>query len=877
MPGITANGAGQQGGIPVRQTLNGTTIRHPIDQGMRRPVTVAGTHIDPLSTTGLPAVASVRPEQRVFFGIPAGIDHRTIATALVIKKRPLQLFEMRHEYKLDPAEVENRIGLLQTVTTDKLTKMSVKRGTVADHSDQVLETICLIIQSTASFLQEHMLAEKCSASAAAFEYSMRIAGNLLRSGGIILLEELPVFHDVFRQRFEAVRRILNRELIDDQEQLIKAHLSRILLRGVNEGNFGSLADEFIESVRLSLTGEDLLSLHKNEDPDNDFQPFTEQNAASLRRKIEAAISHDVHVALKKDFLAASRDVPWTEMKEIAEVLERFMDNVGGYLFEFKAADSDSEDDIPVAISEYESEDGKNDAIVLLLRKAFEGIRKRNKAGQKIRTTTKEALLIFADILNLKYGNAMDVRAELNASGIQSNVVLVTHNVPTGDIASVIADPRFVGLLRVAGSSGDHQSIVTRGKGKIGIVGLRGILDTVQTGDTLILNGKRGRVTANPSPHTVQEANIQIQIEQEILDRLDRKHLEEVVIPGTTTPARLFCSTHFPAELASLLNRGIDGNGLVRSEFIYIEDRDTAPQRDELIAIINSLVEATGDRPLLFRTIDFCYKEDDMKAPAYLPMNEALRGRSGLPLCLEQTTPVYEMFMTQLEAFYLSKAKFVMFPMVMSAAMFADALKLAALAKKRLGDVPTSDLVFGAVIEHPSIFSSLNEIATTYPNVFFSIGTNDLARSLTGSDLGRKLEGQFHPLTLSKIQEAFKIASAAGKKIGVCGLLPSDWRGLIALAAIGIPDLSFANFESAALASEIFPRIDRPSLDLLLQKLMMFNNGRAVMQEIENFTLNQIRDGRWALEHLAPVLFDETAYEYFPGWNEILKHRMTTPE
>jgi phosphotransferase system enzyme I (PtsP) len=137
---------------------------------------------------------------------------------------------------------------------------------------------------------------------------------------------------------------------------------------------------------------------------------------------------------------------------------------------------------------------------------------------------------------------------------------------------------------------------------------------------------------------------------------------------------------------------------------------------------------------------------------------------------------------------------VMFPMIAGVAEFALARALldAELARAAsLCKTPPAAVRAGTMLEVPSLGWSLKPLLAIAD--FISLGTNDLMQFFFASDRGNPRLGDRYdalsPAFLRFIRACVEEASAAGKGLAVCGEMAGRPLEALALAALGVRQLS----------------------------------------------------------------------------------------
>jgi phosphotransferase system enzyme I (PtsP) len=242
------------------------------------------------------------------------------------------------------------------------------------------------------------------------------------------------------------------------------------------------------------------------------------------------------------------------------------------------------------------------------------------------------------------------------------------------------------------------------------------------------------------------------------------------------------------DAAALGMSGADGIGLFRTEFQFLVSA-TLPGRDRQLRLYTKVLEAAGDKPVVFRTVDIGgdkalpYLSDETEEQAENPA----MGWRALRVSLDRPTLMKAQARALIEA-SAGKTLRVMFPMVcepweyeQARALFEAQLQWARNGKRA---VPRK-VEFGAMLEVPSLAEMLDQIL---PNVdFISIGTNDLTQFLFAADRSDpRLANRYDwlsPAILRFLKRVLDAARAAGVPARICGEMAG--RPLEAMALIGI--------------------------------------------------------------------------------------------
>jgi phosphotransferase system enzyme I (PtsI) len=186
------------------------------------------------------------------------------------------------------------------------------------------------------------------------------------------------------------------------------------------------------------------------------------------------------------------------------------------------------------------------------------------------------------------------------SQLSHEAVLISHDLTPSQTAA-LDKSRIKGIATDAGGRTSHTAILAHALGIPAIVGLEDITAEVNSGETVIIDGNRGQVIIDPDAAQLLEYRQHIKRISEFESSL----VELVDLPAETTDGEtvaLQANIEFPEEIAAALDKGAQGIGLYRTEFLFLAS-ESEPTEDEQVESYTQAINALGGRPMTIRTLD----------------------------------------------------------------------------------------------------------------------------------------------------------------------------------------------------------------------------------------------------------------------------------
>ena len=349
-----------------------------------------------------------------------------------------------------------------------------------------------------------------------------------------------------------------------------------------------------------------------------------------------------------------------------------------------------------------------------------------------------------------------------------------------------------GLVLEDGGISSHVAIVARALGIPMVGDVANVSSLVEPGDALIIDGSLGIVEVRP-PSDVEAAYGE---KARLGARRQEQYRKLRDIPPVTRDGveiGLHMNAGLLLDLPHVAETGAASIGLFRTELLFMVT-PRFPRVAQQAALYGAVLDAVGDKPVTFRTLDI----GGDKVLPYMARpdepNPALGWRA-IRIGLDRPG----LLRSQLRALLRAgggRDMRIMFPMIASAAEFdaAKALVGRELAHLRLhGYAAPADVKLGAMVEVPALLWELDELARRVD--FLSVGTNDLMQYLFAVDRDNKrVSGRFDPLAPPMLRALKSIADAGRARnvpVTLCGEIGGKPLTALALLAIGFRHLSMS--------------------------------------------------------------------------------------
>jgi phosphotransferase system enzyme I (PtsI) len=433
-------------------------------------------------------------------------------------------------------------------------------------------------------------------------------------------------------------------------------------------------------------------------------------------------------------------------------------------------------------------------------------------------------------VKLRLLRILDGVVESNLALLDENRIVIANDLYPSDTATI--DRNHVkGIVTEIGGKTSHTAIIAKSYEIPAILGVTQAMDIIKHDDMIILDATSNQIIINPDEKTLEEYQVKqkaaIEAKEKIKAYLDKPSKTK---DGVKVELALNIGSASEEELS--FEPYVDGVGLFRSEFLYMES-DTMPSEEKQFRVYKKTLSEFAKKPVILRTLDIG-GDKTLKYMELPKEDNPFLGKRAIRLCFDHM----EMFKTQLRAALRASVfgnLWLMFPMVGSV---DDILRLRDVfneVKKELDDKNIAykdDVKFGVMIEIPALIM-ISDIVSQIVD-FASIGTNDLTQYLTAVDRMNPDIASYYQNYAPSIFRTMKMAAdyfnKANKPLSVCGELGGDLIGAPLLIGMGIKKLSM-NQSSIAPIKQMIGQYTSDELKEMAEKALNMHQEKDIKKYV----------------------------------------------
>jgi phosphotransferase system enzyme I (PtsI) len=409
------------------------------------------------------------------------------------------------------------------------------------------------------------------------------------------------------------------------------------------------------------------------------------------------------------------------------------------------------------------------------------------------TDVRDVILrIESHLVRKKLGHIERTAASRNGNGSGDEpVILVAHEILPSQAMS-LGDLAIAGIVTEQGSSTSHVAILARSSGIPAVAGVDGIMNDVQNGDLMIVDGRDGMVMLRPD----QEATSAYRKVQREFFNLKDRLVANRDLPSKTadgTQIELSANINNVPDAQAAHNVGAAGVGLFRTEYLFLTHHDV-PGEEEQYEYYRQIIVNSPNQTVTIRTLDL---GGDKTVP-YL-------GRRGEPnpfMGWRSTRIFFEnskLFVTQIRAILRSGRHgkvSMLFPMIttLEELLFVNNLvKETRSNLRREGVAFAEDVKTGVMVEVPAAAVCIDAILRETD--FISIGSNDLIQYLVAADRDNPkvahLCEALSPAIFRVLRMVLDACQRTGTPVTLCGEMAGQPRSVMVLLGMGLRRFSMS--------------------------------------------------------------------------------------
>ena len=446
-------------------------------------------------------------------------------------------------------------------------------------------------------------------------------------------------------------------------------------------------------------------------------------------------------------------------------------------------------------------------------------------------TMSQRIYDFIDIKTNLLKFMLNIKSQ-KITDIEKSCILVKKEFIPSELFNLDKN-KIKGLISETGNSNSHVAIIAKSLEIPTLFNVNNATEKIKNDDIIILDADKEEIFINPTENIICKANeklLYIENEKKSLTKYKSK-------PATTKDNKIiniYANINHLSEINIALEKGINGIGLFRSEFLFME-RNNLPSEQEQFEIYKTVAQKLAGKPVTIRTLDI---GADKKIP-YINFeheDNSFLGYRAIRFCLDNKNIFHDQIKAILRASAYGKIK-LMIPMISTFEELIDTKKIISDIKLELDNEKIKydkKIQIGIMIETPSAVLIANDLAKECD--FFSIGTNDLIQytMATARDNSKisYLYSPFQPAVIKNIITTIQIAKKNNIEVSICGETASNYLLIPLFISAGLENLSIQ--PSLILDTKKFiKKIDLKSISCICKDISKFKT----KSEIENYLRN----------------------------------------
>ena len=352
--------------------------------------------------------------------------------------------------------------------------------------------------------------------------------------------------------------------------------------------------------------------------------------------------------------------------------------------------------------------------------------------------------------------------------------------------------RLTALIVEEASQTSHIAIVARSLGIPLVGGVEDISDAARAGDRIVVDSESGEIHLRPLAEVVTAFQAkQALLAQRVAQFAAIRDEPAVTLDGVRVSLNM--NAGLLLDVPHLAQSGADGIGLFRTELQFMIGSNM-PRLADQITFYKQVLDAAGNKPVVFRTLDLGGDKVPSYGRAVREENPALGWRA-LRIALDRPALLRYQVRALITAAGGRRLKLLL-PMVSEVAEFEAARALIGRELDRAGRVglPLPEkLQLGAMVEVPSLLFELKQILAAAD--FISIGSNDLLQFVFAADRTNPVVARRYDTLSPAVLNLMRRLATEGAEvnrshdISICGEIAGRPLEAMTLIGFGITSLS----------------------------------------------------------------------------------------
>jgi phosphotransferase system, enzyme I, PtsP len=393
--------------------------------------------------------------------------------------------------------------------------------------------------------------------------------------------------------------------------------------------------------------------------------------------------------------------------------------------------------------------------------------------------------------------------------------------------------RLRGLVLEEGGSGSHVAIVARALGLAALSQVKGALEAVEPGDAVIADAEGGELHVRPTSEVVAAYADKVRFRaRRQAQYAALRNVPAVTLDGERVSLHMNAGLLF--DLPHLDQSGADGIGLFRTELQFMIS-STFPRLEQQTRLYRAILEAAGERPVVFRSLDV---GGDKVLPNFRLSKEENPALGWRAIRMSLDRPA--LFRTQIRALLRAAAGRelrIMLPMISDVSELIAARGL--IERERLllaehGRPEPKKVLIGTMIEVPALLYQLDRLLPLAD--FASVGSNDLLQFLFAADRGNeRVADRFdalNPAALKALRVIVEAAKRHAVPLTLCGEMAGNPLEAMAVIGLGFRSISMAPASVGPVKAMILS-LDVSDLRIRLDGLLA-SGATSLRQELKQY-------------------------------------------